>query len=179
MQQLNTFQNKHFDRGASRWKELLWMILSALCFRHSLAIWNGAKIWLLRRFGAQIGRGVLIKPSVHIKFPWKLTIGHHAWIGEKVWIDNLAEVTIGDHVCLSQEAYLLTGNHDYKQSTFDLITQPITLQPGSWIGARAVVCPGVTVGEGAILTVGSVANQDLEAGGMYQGNPAGKIRERN
>ena len=178
MQKLNTFQNPDFNRGASRWQELLWMIASALFFRHSLAVWNGGKVWLLRRFGARVGQGVRIKPSVHIKFPWKLRIGDHIWIGEKVWIDNLAEVTIGDHVCISQEAYLLTGNHNYKKPTFDLLTQPITLKTGSWIGARAVVCPGVTVGESAILTVGSVATKDLEANGIYQGNPAKCIRNR-
>lgn len=179
MQKLNTFQNKNFHRGASKPKELLWMLCSALFFQHSLAILNGLKVRLLSAFGAKVGKGVLIKPGVHIKFPWKLSIGNHVWIGEKAWIDNLAPVTIADHVCISQEAYLLTGNHNYKKATFDLMTQPIVLEAGSWIGARSVVCPGVTVGAGAILTVGSVATKDLEANGIYQGNPAVKIRARD
>lgn len=155
------------------------MLCSALFFQHSLAILNGLKVRLLSAFGAKVGKGVLIKPGVHIKFPWKLSIGNHVWIGEKAWIDNLAPVTIADHVCISQEAYLLTGNHNYKKATFDLMTQPIVLEAGSWIGARSVVCPGVTVGAGAILTVGSVATKDLEANGIYQGNPAVKIRARD
>jgi putative colanic acid biosynthesis acetyltransferase WcaF len=113
---LSRFSNPDFDRGASRLKELAWMVVSALFFRHSLAIWNGAKVWWLRRFGAKVGKGVRLKPSVQIKFPWKLEIGNHCWIGEHVWIDNLAPVKLGNHVCLSQGAFLLTGNHNYTRA---------------------------------------------------------------
>lgn len=154
------------------------MACSAIFFRHSLALTNGLKVWMLRQFGAKIGRGVLIKPSVHIKFPWKLTIGDHVWIGEKVWIDNLAPVQIGSHTCLSQGAMLLCGNHNYKNLAFDLITGPITLEEGVWIGAKAIVCPGVTAHSHAVLTVGSVAADDLAPYQIYQGNPAIKKKER-
>ena len=179
MQQLNTFQNNDFDRGASKLKELGWMLVSALCFRHSLAVWNGAKVWLLRAFGAQVGRGVLVKPSVHIKFPWKLSIGDHVWIGEQVWIDNLDQVVIQDHVCISQGAMLLCGNHDYKKPTFDLMTGPITLGTGSWIGAKSIVGPGVQAGSHAVLSAGSVASKDLDSFSIYQGNPATVVRKRD
>lgn len=136
------------------------------------------KRWTLRFFGAKLGRGVVIKPKVNIKYPWFLTVGDNAWIGEQVWIDNLGKVTIGNHVALSQGAMLLTGNHDYKKETFDLIVGDITIEDGAWIGARATVCPGVTVHSHAILSVGSVATKDLDAYGIYQGNPAVKVRER-
>lgn len=175
---LAKFSNPHFQRGASRWKELLWMLVSALFFRHSLAVGNGLKIRLLRRFGAKVGKGVLIKPSVQIKFPWKLTIGDHCWLGEGVWIDNLDQVTVGSHVCLSQGVMLLCGNHNYKKSTFDLITAPIILEDGAWIGARSLVSPGVRVGSHAVLAVQSVATGDLEPYSIYKGNPATKIRDR-
>jgi len=175
---LYTFQNKNFDRGVPRWKELLWLVISALFFINPLSVLSGLKVFWLRAFGARIGQGILIKPGVQIKFPWKLTIGDYCWIGENVWIDNLAEVRIGDHVCLSQGAMLLCGNHNYKKSTFDLIVQPIVLEQGVWIGAKAVVCPGVTCRSHAVLTVGSVAVSDLAAYQIYQGNPAVKIRER-
>ena len=177
-QDLQSFQNKNFDRGASKLKELLWMIVSRLFFSHSLALWNGSKIWWLKIFGAKVGKGVVIKPSVQIKFPWKLEVGNHVWIGEKAWIDNLAQVTIANNVCISQEAYLLTGNHNYKKASFDLITKPIVLKEGCWVGARSVVCPGVIVKAGAVLTVGSIATHDLEVNGIYQGNPAVKVKER-
>src|SRR5690606_28745534 len=131
---LSTFQNAWFDRGAPRWKEILWLVVSALFFRHSLSIWNGAKIWWLRFFGAQVGEKVLIKPQVHIKFPWKLCIGNSSWIGEKVWIDNLGQVEIGPNVCLSQEAYIFCGNHNYKTKNFDLLVESIIIEEGAWIG---------------------------------------------
>lgn len=132
----------------------------------------------MRLFGAKVGKGVVIKPSVNIKSPWRLVIGDHAWIGEFVWIDNLVNVQIGNNCCLSQGAFLLTGNHDYKKTSFDLITGSIVLENGVWIGAKAVVCPGVTCHSHAVLTVGSVATDDLDANGIYQGNPAVKVRER-
>jgi putative colanic acid biosynthesis acetyltransferase WcaF len=129
-------------------------------------------------FGAKIGTGVVIKPGVNIKYPWFLEMGDHCWIGEEVWIDNLALVSIGNNVCLSQGAYLFTGSHDYKKRSFDLITKPIVLEDGVWIGAKATVCPSVTCHSHSVLAVGSVATGDLEAYSIYQGNPAIKKRER-
>jgi putative colanic acid biosynthesis acetyltransferase WcaF len=136
------------------------------------------KRMILRFFGARIGKGVNIKPKVNVKYPWMLEVGDYVWIGEGVWIDNLAPVKIGANACVSQGALLLTGNHNYKKSTFDLIMRPITLEEGAWIGAKATVCPGVTVHSHAILTVGSVATRDLDAYTIYSGNPAAKVKER-
>ena len=129
-------------------------------------------------FGTKIGKGVHIKPSVNVKYPWLLKIGNYVWIGENVWIDNLAIVTIGDSVCLSQGAMLLTGNHNYKLPTFDLIVKEINIEDGVWIGAKSIVCPGVTCQTESILAVGSVATQDMEKGGIYQGNPAVRVKTR-
>ncbi len=133
---------------------------------------------MLRLFGANIGKGVLIKPGVNIKYPWFLEIGDHCWIGENAWIDNLAKVTLGAHVCISQGAYLLTGNHDYGKPGFDLIVKEIIIEDGVWIGARSVICAGVTCKSQAVLSAGAVATKDLEANSIYQGNPAVKIRDR-
>jgi putative colanic acid biosynthesis acetyltransferase WcaF len=120
----------------------------------------------------------MIKPHVTIKYPWFLTIGNYTWIGENVWIDNLAQVDIGAHACLSQGALLLTGNHDYRQPAFDLVLRPIRLEEGVWIGARAIVCPGVTCRSHAVLSVGAVATADLEPYSVYAGNPAQKKGDR-
>lgn len=133
---------------------------------------------MLRLFGAKIGTDVLIKPCVNIKYPWFLEIGDHSWIGENAWIDNLAKVTVGANVCISQGAYLLTGNHDYSTPGFNLIIKGIVIEDGVWIGARSVICPGVTCKSHAVLSAGSVATKDLEANSIYQGNPAVKIRDR-
>jgi len=175
---LSTFDNASFDRGRSRVVEFAWMLVSALAFRHSLAVWSGLKVAILRVFGAQVGTGVIIKPSVQIKFPWKLVIGNDVWIGEHVWIDNLDMVTIGSDVCISQGAMLLCGSHDYRRETFDLITQSITIEDGAWVCARVIICPGVIVGECAVLTAGSVATNGITPNAIYQGNPAMHKRER-
>ena len=136
------------------------------------------KTTILRLFGAKVGKNVCIKPCVNIKYPWNLSLGNNVWIGENVWIDNLTQVTIKDNVCISQGAMLLCGNHNYKKTSFDLIVGQIVLENGSWIGAQALVCPSVTAHENSILTVKSVATKDLDAMGIYQGNPAKKIRNR-
>jgi putative colanic acid biosynthesis acetyltransferase WcaF len=133
---------------------------------------------LLRLFGTRIGAGVVIKPGVRIKFPWLLSLGDRSWIGEDASIDNLARVDIGRNVCISQAAYLCTGNHDWSDPAFGLLVKPIALGDGSWIGARCVVCPGVKIGEGGIAAAGSVVTRDIPAGEIHGGNPATLIRLR-
>lgn len=168
---------KELERGRSRFVELLWQLCQSLL----IASWMPGSIWrrgLLRLFGAKIGVGVIIKPGVKIKFPWKLSVGNHVWLGENVWIDNLVKVTISNNVCLSQGAYILTGNHNYKKSSFDLITGEVVLEDGVWIGAGSIVTPGIVCRTNSILTTGSVATSELKAGGIYQGNPASWKRSR-
>ncbi|MFZ4771839.1 MAG: WcaF family extracellular polysaccharide biosynthesis acetyltransferase, partial [Ferruginibacter sp.] len=159
-------------------KRASWFLVSGIFFRSGFLPFYGIKVSFLEIFGAQIGKGVVIKPGVQIKYPWLLKLGNHCWIGENVWIDNLAMVEIGNHVCISQGALLLTGNHDYSKPAFDLMVKPIVLEDGVWIGAKAVVCPGVTCHSHAVLSVGSVATQSLEAYYVYQGNPCIKIKPR-
>ncbi|HMG83547.1 MAG TPA: WcaF family extracellular polysaccharide biosynthesis acetyltransferase [Ferruginibacter sp.] len=165
--------------GASVIKQGLWYFINVIFFKNPLNINSGSKIILLRLFGATIGKGVVIKPSVNIKYPWKLKIGNHSWIGEEVWIDNLAAVTIGDNVCISQGALLLCGNHNYKKQTFDLILGEIILEDGVWIGARSIVCPGVKCASHAVLAVLSVASSNLEPYTIYKGNPAIAVNTRD
>ena len=136
------------------------------------------KMALLRMFGAKVGKGLVIKVKVRVKYPWRLVIGDNCWLGESVWIDNLENVTIGNNVCISQGAMLLTGNHDYTQSDFPYRLGKIVLDDGVWIGAQSVVCPGVTCKSHAILTVNSVATKTLEPWSIYMGNPAVFIRKR-
>jgi putative colanic acid biosynthesis acetyltransferase WcaF len=149
-----------------------------LIFNTKIQFPNTIKITILKLFGAKIGVNVLIKPKVNIKYPWFIKIGNNVWIGENVWIDNLTTIKIGDNTCISQGAMLLCGNHNYKKSAFDLILGEINLEDGVWIGAKSVVCPGVTCKSHSILTVGSIATKEMEPFGIYQGNPAIKIKER-
>jgi putative colanic acid biosynthesis acetyltransferase WcaF len=174
---LSLFNNQDFNPGSTS-KRLAWYVANRLFINSSFLFPSIFKSWVLKLFGAKIGRGVVIKPKVNIKYPWFLSIGDHSWIGENVWIDNLVQVSIGSNVCISQGALLLTGNHDYKKSTFDLITKSIILEDGAWVGAQATVCPGVTLHNHSILSVGSVATTDLEPYTIYQGNPAIAVRKR-
>jgi len=174
---LSDFENSWYNPGAGFLKKTIWYFLNALFFNSFFPI-NAIKIFLLKLFGAKIGKGVIIKPFVSVKYPWKLTVGNHVWIGEKVWIDNLDSVIIENNVCISQGALLLCGNHNYKKSSFDLMIGKIILKEGSWIGAKAIVTGNVIVEENAILQVASVASTNLDKNGIYRGNPALKIKNR-
>jgi len=167
-----------FDRGAGMVKEGLWLVVSLVLFRLCPFSFSALKRAVLRVFGADIGCNVTIKPRVNITFPWKLKVGDHVWLGEECWLLNLERVVIGSNVCISQRAFLCTGSHDYKKATFDLITRPIKLEDGAWIGAGCWVGPGVTMGSHAVLTAGSVATKDLVPNGIYRGNPAALVKQR-
>ena len=174
---LNKYQNKEYN-PASFLKRVVWYFTNIFIFKTMLPIPSSIKSKLLKLFGAKIGRNIVIKPNVNIKYPWFLEIGDNCWIGEDVWIDNLAQVTIGNNVCLSQGSYLLTGSHNYKKEAFDLILGEIVLEDGVWIGAKAIVCPNVICKIHSVLAVGSIATKNLEAYGVYQGNPAVFKRKR-
>jgi putative colanic acid biosynthesis acetyltransferase WcaF len=173
---LSKFNNAWYQPGNGI-KRGIWYFTSLVFFESGFPF-NGIKIFILKLFGTTLGHAVVIKPHVRIKYPWKLTIGSNCWIGEEVWIDNLAEVKISDNCCLSQGAMLLCGNHNYSKSTFDLMVKEIILEDGVWIGAKSVVCPGVLCKSHAVLSVGSIATSDLDAYSIYQGNPATKVKER-
>ena len=175
---LSRFSNAGFDRGASRFKEALWVLVRCLFFAPALPLPNALRVFWLRLFGAKIGRGVVIRSRVNITFPWRLEIGDHVWLGEECWLLNLAPIVLESHGCISQRALLCTGNHDYKSPVFALVVKPIRVETGAWIGAGALVGPGVTVGSHAVLTAGSVATQDLPPFGIYRGNPAVAVKPR-
>lgn len=156
----------------------LWLIFSTIFFRTSFPWPIFLKIFILKLFGSKLGKGVVIKPKVTIKYPWKLAIANYVWIGENVWIDNLESVHIGSNVCISQGAMLLTGNHNYKSINFDLMMDKIILEDGVWIGAKAIVCPGIVCKKNCILNVGSVLQTKTIENGIYQGNPAQFKRKR-
>ena len=175
---LSRFDNASFPKGAGAVKMTLWYFTNVFFFLNPAFPFRSVKPGLLRLFGAKVGKRVVIHPGVNIKYPWFLSVGDHCWIGEGVWIDNLAQVTLGSHVCLSQGAMLLTGNHDYTKPSFNLITQPIVLEDGVWVGARALVGPGAVLRTHAVLSAGSVGTGELEAYAVYRGNPAVWVRKR-
>ncbi len=176
--ELNKYDNSWYNPGGTKLKRCCWYFVNTMFVN---CRWNPSskiRIVLLRLFGAIIGKGVVIKPAVNIKYPWNLSIGDYSWIGESVWIDNLAYVKIGKSVCISQGAMLLCGNHNYKRSAFDLIVGPIVLEDGAWAGSKSVICPGVIMHTHSVLMVGSVATHDTLPYSIYRGNPAVKIADR-
>jgi putative colanic acid biosynthesis acetyltransferase WcaF len=175
---LSKYDNSGYDHGAGWLKRTVWYLVSTFVFETSLFPVYSIKRYLLSLFGATVGRNVVIKPRVQIKYPWFIQIGDHVWIGEKVWIDNHTWVKIGSNSCISQGAYLVTGNHDYRDPHFGLIVEEIVLEDGVWIGAHASVFPGVRVGTKTVITGGSILTKEAFANGIYQGNPARWVKER-
>ncbi len=165
-----------FDRGASRWVEALWYACKSVFFLSPIPFPSAWKCAILRAFGARIGRDVTIHPRVNIKFPWRLEIGDHVWIGEEVFLLNLAPVRIGSHCCLSQRAFLCTGSHNYRRDTFDLVLAPVTIESESWLAAQCFVAPGVTIGPNSVIGAGSIVTRDVPPKTLAAGNPAAPIR---
>ncbi len=166
------------ERGRARWVEALWYLCKCAFFLSPLP-WPGAvKRFLLRRFGARVGVGVVIKPRVNIHFPWKLTLGDHCWLGEECWLLDFEPIEIGAHACVSQRAFLCGGNHDFRRPDFAYRNGPIRVGAGAWVGAQVFVAPGVTIGDEAVVTAGSVVTKDLPPARICSGNPCipGKAR---
>ena len=170
---LKEFENSKFERGVPRYKELLWLIVSGIFIES----WIPGSIWrvvLLRFFGAKIGTGVIIKPRVKIKFPWRITIKDNSWIGECVWIDSLSKVYIGSNVCISQGTYLCTGSHDWSKRAFDLIVLPIVIHDHVWICARCIITPGTIVEEGAVIKIGQTASGRIVGWSVHSNETSSK-----
>ena len=149
------------DRGRPIHIEAAWYLTKMLFFLTAIPWPSRFKAALLRRFGATVGTGVLIRQRVNIHLPWKLEIGDHCWIGEEAWILNFEPVTIGSHCTISQRAFLCTGNHDYRSVDMRYRNAPISIGDGAWIGAQAFVGPGVEIGSEAVIQAGSVVAQSV------------------
>ena len=163
---------KTWSPGAPTLHRLLWFVVGSPLLANRWLPGSAWRVQMLRCFGARIGRGCRLKPGLRVKFPWRLQVGAHCWLGEDAWIDNLAPVTLGDRVVVSQGAYLCTGNHNVRDPSFALRVQPIALANDVWVGAKAVLAPGTVVGAGAVLALAAVVSGDVPARAVMRGNPA-------
>lgn len=176
---LDLFNNKiKLTRGKAFWIEMLWYLVKVIFFLSYLPYPYRFKTWLLKIFGAKVGKNVIIKPNVNILFPWKLSIGNHVWIGEGATILNFELITIGGHVCISQKAFLCGGNHNYMKPEMEYRNGPIILNDGCWIGANVFVGPNVSVGYDTVVTAGSIVTRDLVDNAIYSANPAKFVKQR-
>ena len=152
-----------YDKGRGVAWQAGWQVASAL-FVMPWFIPVRVRVAVLRAFGARIGAGVNLRSGVRVHWPWKLSIGEHSWIGERVWILNLEPVEIGAHACVSQAAFLCTGSHDRRSPTFEFDNAPIRIGDGAWIAARATVLRGVEIGDDALVGATALVTADVVPG---------------
>lgn len=140
----------------------LWAIFELLLVTNAWQISSKLRVWVLRKFGAEIGNDVVFRPRTRVKFPWKLHIGEHSWIGEGVWFHNQDHIYVGHDVVISQETFLTTGSHAHRRD-MALITRPIHVEPGAWVTARCVVLGGSLIGRSAVISPNSVVRGEIAA----------------
>lgn len=154
----------------------LWSFFSAFFLKNPLNPSSGIKAGLLRLFGAKVGKGVVLKPSITIRHPWNVEIGDFSWVGEGARLDSPGKIRIGKNCCISQDARLSAENRDGADPASETIVKPIVVEDGARVGAGATVLPGVTVGSHANIGAGSVLLQDAEPRKTYAGNPAQAVK---
>ena len=177
-QDLSRFQLPQGSRGRPAWLVQLWWLFDALLVRSTPQALYAWRRFAWRLFGARVGRAVLIRPGARATYPWKVAIGDHCWIGDNVTLYSVAEITIGAHAVVSQDAYLCAATHDHRNIAFPLIVSPITVEPEAWIAARAFVGPGVRIGRGAVVGACSVLLADVPEATIVVGNPARPVGPR-
>jgi putative colanic acid biosynthesis acetyltransferase WcaF len=155
-----------------------WGFVYLTLFRLSPRPLHAWRAFLLRLFGARIGRHAKIYPSARIWAPWNLECDDVVAIGDHAIVYNAATIRLGSHSIVSEQAYLCAATHDYTDPGFPMISAPITIEAYAWVCARASVQMGITVREGAILALGAVATDDLEPWSIYAGAPARRIKAR-
>jgi len=178
VQRLDCFKLPPAFRGRSGiWCQLWWLVQACL-FSTSPQFMYSWRRFLLRAFGANIGRGVIVRPSVRVTYPWKLSIDDYAWVGDQVELYTLGEITIGAHAVVSQRSYLCTGSHDPASRSFRIFAKPIVVEEGAWLATDVFVAPGVTIGRNALIGARSSVFSDAKAGFVHVGSPAKPVRER-
>lgn len=178
------FQNlKKFDlpknfRGCNSAKVQLWWLVQSTLFSMSPQFMYSWRIWLLSLFGAKIGKGAIIRPTVRITYPWKVSIGNHSWIGDHAELYSLGEIEIGSNSVISQNSYLCTGSHDFTKETFDIYAKKITIEDEVWVASDVFIAPGVTIKKGAIIGARSTVLNDMPEGMICYGYPAKPVKPR-
>ncbi len=170
-QDLGQFRVPAGFRGRSGLFVQLWWIAQAVLIGLSPQPLHGWRVMVLRAFGARVGKGVKIRPSARITYPWRVSIGDNAWIGDRAELYSLAEIDIGDNACVSQDCYVCTGSHDHRQIDFRYDCRPVRIGAESWLAAGCFVGPGVSVGQGAVIGARSLVLRDVPPARICAGNP--------
>jgi putative colanic acid biosynthesis acetyltransferase WcaF len=178
VQDLGRFRLPPNFRGRSAIVVQLWWIVQAALFRCSPQFLYGWRRWLLRLFGATIGRGALIRPTAEITYPWKLRVGANSWVGDHVTLYTLGSIDIGDNVVVSQQTYICAAAHDYTSPCFDIFASPVKIEDEAWVATDCFIAPGVTIGKGCVIGARSSVFQDMPSMMVCFGTPARPVRGR-
>ena len=177
-QDLSSFKVPETFREKSKVIVQLWWMVQATAFSWSPQVLFGWRNFLLRLFGARIGKHVRIRPSVRITYPWKVTIGDYCWIGDDCVLYSLGDISIGNHVALAHKVYINTGGHEYDKTTFDIFSRPVIVEDECWLTNDVYVAPGVVIGRGTIVSARSSVLKSLPSGKICVGTPAKPIKDR-
>ena len=178
IQDLSAFRVPASFRGKPAWFVQLWWIVHSTLFRLSPQILFPWRRFLVRLFGGTVGKGVLLRPTVKITYPWKVSIGDFSWVGDDVTLYSLGEIEIGSNVVISQHSYLCTGSHDMESPSFEMFAKPIVIEDESWVATDVFIAPGVRIGHGAVVGARSTVLHNLPPTMVCIGNPAKPIRPR-
>lgn len=177
-QNLATFKLPANFRGRSTIYVQLWWIVQATLFRWSPQFAYRFRAALLRLFGAEVGVGTVIRPSVTITYPWKVKVGDYAWIGDDAVLYSLGEIYIGAHAVVSQRSYLCAGDHDYQRTDFMIRSFPVRVEEQAWVASDVFIAPGVTIGKGAVIGARSSVFSDMPDGMVCMGSPCKPVKPR-
>lgn len=173
---MSEFKSEHsFSDKTTR---ALWSVIWVLFFRPTCRFAHAWRCFLLRLFGARIGRSVRVYPSTRVWAPWNLIMGDYSCLGDHVNCYSVGRIDIGDHAMISQYSYLCSATHDITDYQMPLLVEDIAVGNGAWVCADVYVGPGVTIGEGAVAGARSVVVRDVPAWTVVGGNPATEISKR-
>lgn len=178
LQNLNQYNTPKGFRGKPKIMVQLWWTVYALFFRPSPQLMYGWRRFLLRSFGAKIGKNVIVRPSAQITYPWKVSIGDFSWIGDEVVLYSLGDIEIGSNTVISQRSYICTGTHDYLSEDFKIYAKKITIGSKCWLATDVYVGPSVNIGDFTVVGARSSVFNDLPEGKVCLGSPAKPIKDR-
>ncbi len=162
-------------------KNLLWCGINVSLFRFTpskLSIFRYWRVALVRVFGGNVDWTASLHPSAKIEYPWNLSMGKNSSLGAHSWTYAMTVISIGDNTCVGNDVYLLTGSHDVHSSNFSLVTKPIKIGNGVWVATRAMVLPGVVIGDMAVVAAGTILSKNVNNYEIVAGNPAKFIKKR-
>lgn len=171
MVDLRAYDQSWFDRGRPGWFVLLWWLVQETTFPLTPQPLHFLRRFILKLFGARLGRGVSIRPTARFTYPWKVEIGDYSWVGDDVVFYSLDRIRVGEHCVISQKSYLCTGSHDAQDRAFGLVVNPIAIGNGAWIAADCFIGPGVQIGANALIGARSSVFSNMPEGQVCWGTP--------